>query len=182
MAKEVVYFPMSEVNVVYGLGIVGAVVAVGRNIFVAMVLKMNVKALMMQLTKLVQAGNVDRALKLCRAAPGAYLTSGLIPALQVFQNGNAKRADLVQAFEQGIAPRKSLLILGRIIGGVAGLLAVAGIVYGVMHAEIVPSEAYLAPVIAGGLVFGGEMMARSVREEANVAFGRLLELLKEARS
>jgi len=173
---------MSDVNLVYGLGIAGGVLALARNIFISMILKVNAQALMGQVTKLVQAGNLDRALKLCKAISRAYLASGLIPALEVFQKGDAKRADVVNAYEQGVATKKPLLTLGRIAGAVAGLFAAAGLVHGVMHAETVPSQTYAAPVIALVLAVGGEVMAKRLQEESNAAFGRLLELLKDSRS
>jgi hypothetical protein len=173
---------MSNVHLVYGLGIAGGVLALARNIFIAMILKVNAQALMGQVTKLIQAGNLDRALKLCQALPRAYLTSGLIPALEVFQKGNAKRGDLVRAYEQGVATKKPMLMFGRILGVVAGLLVVAGVAVALMHAETIPSETNAAPIIGGFLVVGGEMMSKRLQDEANVAFGRLLEVLKENRT
>jgi len=173
---------MSSVDLVYGLGIGAAVLAVARSIFITVTLKVNAQALTDQLIKLVRADNLDRALKLCQAAPKAYITSGFLPALEVFKKGNAKRGDLVHAYDQGVATRKPLLTFGRIIGVVAGLLAVAGLVIGVMHAESVPSEAYAAPIIAGVLVAGGEMITKRIQDEANAAFGHLLGALKETRS
>ncbi len=172
---------MQTVELVYGLGIAGAVIAMARNIFITMSLKINVEVLMGQLVKLIEAGNIDRARKLCEAAPRAYIMSGLIPALKVFAQGDAKRGDLVGAYEQGVATRKPLLTLGRIVGVVAGLLAVGGLVLGIMHAESVPPEGYAAPIIAGVLVAGGEVLTTRIKEQADAGFGRLLEVLKEAR-
>ncbi len=172
---------MNTIELVYGLGIAGAVIGLLRNIFISMSLKINVQALMAQVEKLIVADNLDRALKLCRAVPKAYLTSGLIPALEVFQKGGAKRTDLVQAYEQGVASKKPLLLLGRIGGVVGGLLAAAGLVLGILNAETVPPEAYAAPAAGLFFVVGGEFITKRLQEDAAAGFGKLLEVLKKAR-
>lgn len=172
---------MSTIELVYGLGIAGAALALLRNIFIALKLKVDVKALNAQLTKLIAAGNLDRALKLCRAVPNAFYTKGVLPALEVLQKEGAKRQDLIQAFEQGIATQKSLLMLGRAIGVVAGLIAGAGLVLGVINAETVPSSAYAAPAAGLFLAVGGEFMAKRIADEAHVGFSKLLETIRDTK-
>ncbi len=77
--------PFSIVNVVV-LAIVLAVVA-ERFVYILTKYRVNSREFMAQIRKLVQAGNIDRAIKLCEAAP--------LPLLQVVKAGltQAQRGD-----------------------------------------------------------------------------------------
>jgi biopolymer transport protein ExbB len=77
--------PFSIINVVV-LAIVLAVVA-ERFVYILTKYRVNSREFMAQIRKLVQAGNIDRAIKLCEAAP--------LPLLQVVKAGltQAQRGD-----------------------------------------------------------------------------------------
>lgn len=86
--------PFSIINVVV-LAIVLAVVA-ERFVYILTKYRVNSREFMAQIRKLVQAGNIDRAIKLCEAAP--------LPLLQVVKAGltQAQRGDeaVIAAMEE----------------------------------------------------------------------------------
>ena len=69
--------PFSFVNIAV-LAIVLAIIA-ERFVFILTKYRVNSQEFMAQIRKLVQAGNIDRAIKLCEAAP--------LPLLQVVKSG-----------------------------------------------------------------------------------------------
>ena len=170
---------MNPETLVYALGIAGGVIALARNIFFSFALNVNAKVLTEQLIKLLRSDNVDRALKLCRVVESKYYGAGVIRALEAHQAGGARRKDLIEAFEQGLATKKSTLAAGSVISVVAGIIALAGLVYGVLHAENVNPQTYAAP--AGGLFLaaGGFMLSGRLQRDAGQQFGRLLEVFGE---
>jgi len=64
-------------------------------------MNLNAEAFTSAVHKLIDAGDLDRAVKLCRAVPGALVTSGTLDMLQAHQNGDRDSASLREAFERG---------------------------------------------------------------------------------
>ena len=71
-------FPFSFINVIGILGFSLAII-IERTIYIFSKYRVNASAFMAQIRKLVQAGNIDRAVKLCEAEP--------LPLLQVMRSG-----------------------------------------------------------------------------------------------
>ena len=62
--------------VILGVSIIGFGVMIERFIFLFFKYNLNASAFMAQIQKLVIANNIDRAIKLCNAAPSAALARG----------------------------------------------------------------------------------------------------------
>ena len=113
--------PFSLVNV-FVLAIVLAVVA-ERVAYILSKYRVNTQEFMVQVRKLVQAGNIDRAIKLCEAAP--------LPLLQVVKSGltqvnrgeesvvasmEERMSEVIPALEKRIGALWSLANIATLIG------------------------------------------------------------------
>jgi biopolymer transport protein ExbB/TolQ len=144
--------PFSIVNIVV-LAIVLAVIA-ERFVYILTNYRVNSREFMGQIRKLVQAGNIDRAIKLCEAAP--------LPLLQVVKAGltQAQRGDdaVIAAMEERWAELHPLLEkrIGALwtLANIATLIGLLGTISGlirsfgaVAHAE----PAQRAALLSGGI-------------------------------
>jgi biopolymer transport protein ExbB/TolQ len=114
-------FPFGLLNV-FVLAFVIAII-VERFVFILMKYRVNSREFMAQIRKLVQAGNIDRAIKLCEAAP--------LPLLQVVKAGlsqvnrgedavisamEERMAEVIPDLEKRIASLWSLANIATLIG------------------------------------------------------------------
>ncbi|MBW1807354.1 MAG: hypothetical protein JRJ87_04110 [Deltaproteobacteria bacterium] len=93
---------MSQEYIFYGIFGVSVVLGLVRVIYISFSLKINVGAFVGMIKKLVMANNVDRAMKLCKAAPAAVATRGTYAMLEAFQNRVTDSVALREAFEHGV--------------------------------------------------------------------------------
>ena len=113
--------PFSFINIAV-LALVLAIVA-ERFVFILSKYRVNATEFMAQVRKLVQAGNIDRAIKLCEAAPLPLLQvikSGLTQVNRgedaVIANMEEKLAELLPALEKRIASLWTFANLATLIG------------------------------------------------------------------
>ncbi|MCA9580463.1 MAG: MotA/TolQ/ExbB proton channel family protein [Myxococcales bacterium] len=130
--------PFSFINIAV-LAFVIAVI-VERLVFILTNYKVNAEEFMKQIRKLVQAGNIDRAIKLCEAAP--------LPLLQVVKSGLTQvnrgeeavigameetMSEVIPALEKRIGALWSLANIATLIGllgTISGLIKAFGAVKG----------------------------------------------------
>jgi biopolymer transport protein ExbB len=123
--------PFSIINVVV-LAIVLAVIA-ERFVYILTKYRVNSREFMAQIRKLVQAGNIDRAIKLCEAAP--------LPLLQVVKAGltQAQRGDeaVIASMEERWAELSPDLEkrIGALwtLANIATLIGLLGTITGLIH-------------------------------------------------
>jgi len=84
-------------------GILGAAVLVSliKHIRLMFKVKINAAAFMAQIKKLIDAKNVDRAIKLSSVAQDALLCRGTKAVLETWQGGNKDSYSLRESFERG---------------------------------------------------------------------------------
>jgi biopolymer transport protein ExbB len=123
--------PFSFINIAV-LALVLAIVA-ERFVFILSKYRVNATEFMAQVRKLVQAGNIDRAIKLCEAAPLPLLQvikAGLTQVNRgedaVIANMEEKLAEVLPALEKRIASLwtfANLATLIGLLGTIRGLIA-----------------------------------------------------------
>lgn len=69
-------------------------------------LKINTRAFNDAVLKLIRDGNLDRAVKLCNAAPSALYVRGLKGALQALQSGQTDPITLTRSFNEALRSSK----------------------------------------------------------------------------
>ena len=113
--------PFSFINIAV-LALVLAIVA-ERFVFILSKYRVNATEFMAQVRKLVQAGNIDRAIKLCEAAPlpllqviKAGLTQVNLGEDAVIANMEEKLAEVLPALEKRIASLWTFANLATLIG------------------------------------------------------------------
>ena len=98
---------MTQESIFYGIFGVSVLLGLVRVIYISFSLKINVAAFVGAIKKLVMANNVDRAMKLCKAAPAAVATRGTYAMLEAFQNRVTDSVALKEAFEHGVGGLKN---------------------------------------------------------------------------
>lgn len=143
--------PFSFLNV----GILALVIAIiaERTVFILTKYKVNTREFMAQIRKLVQAGNIDRAIKLCEAAP--------LPLLQVVKSGltqvNRGEEAVIASMEERMA--EVLPELEKRIGAlwslanIATLMGLLGTISGLIKAFA--AVAYAEPAQRSALLSRG---------------------------
>jgi hypothetical protein len=109
---------------------------------------LNTEAFAVQVIKLVEAGNIDRAGKLCAVAPGVFAVSGVAAVVGAWQQGERSRSGLQAAYERVTAPRRKGMQTYR-WASVGGMLLGAAALGGT--ALVVTSSGMLPPQWAWGL-------------------------------
>ena len=117
-------------------------IAVERVIFLFFKYNINGKACMAQIQKLVMANNIDRAIKLCNAAPNAALARIVKAGLTRANKGEIEIQNAVEEASLEVIPllQKRTAALGG-LGGLATLLGLLGTVMGLIEAFRVVAEA-----------------------------------------
>jgi biopolymer transport protein ExbB len=115
---------------VVGLGII-----VERFIFLFFKYNINANAFMGQIQKLVMANNIDRAIKLCNAAPNAALPKVIKAGLTRANKGELEIANAIEEATLEVVPivQKRTPTLGG-VANVATLLGLLGTIVGLIQA------------------------------------------------
>ncbi len=122
-------YPIALTSVI-GLGIV-----VERFIFLFFKYNINANAFMGQIQKLVMANNIDRAIKLCNAAPNAALPKVIKAGLTRANKGELEISNAIEEATLEIVPivQKRTATLGG-VANVATLLGLLGTIIGLIGA------------------------------------------------
>jgi hypothetical protein len=161
---------MTQEYIFYGVFGISVALGLVRVFYVSFVLKIHVPAFVGQIKKLVMANNVDRAMKLCRAAPSAVATRGTFAMLEAFQNRVTDSVALKEAFARGVGGLKKAT--GKMVGfSYLALLttgACAGYAYHLGYGPLHPI--YRVGLAALLIAVAGIRMGSSLRRK--VAWGR----------
>ncbi|NOZ85824.1 MAG: MotA/TolQ/ExbB proton channel family protein [Deltaproteobacteria bacterium] len=117
------------------VSVLGLAVAIERFIFLYFKYNINATAFMAQIQKLVMANNIDRAIKLCNAAPSAALPKVIKAGLTRANKGQLEVQNAVEEATLEVVPlvqkrTNSLLALANI----ATLLGLLGTIFGMIAA------------------------------------------------
>ncbi len=143
--------PFSFINIVV-LAVVLAIIA-ERFVYILTKYRVNSAEFMAQIRKLVQAGNIDRAIKLCEAAP--------LPLLQVVKSGltQVNRGDeaVIASMEERMAElipelEKRIAVLWT-LANIATLIGLLGTISGLIRAF--GAVAYAPPAQRAQILSGG---------------------------
>ena len=164
-----------------GLLAVGLVASLTITIPLFFMLSINAKAFMAQIKKLIAADNVERAIKLCNAAPNTVVgagTKGMLVAHGL--QGATDSTALQNAFDKALPDLFNLIKKLRVLGFVAlGCLALAAlqILKGGADPSAIPP--YLM-VLGGGLllsVIAGEKKLADLKKDINWSKGEVAAAL-----
>lgn len=115
--------------------VVGIGLMIERFIFLFFKYNINGAAFMAQIQKLVMANNIDRAIKLCNAAPSAVLPKVVKAGLTRANKGELEIANAIEEATLEVLPkvqkRTSLL---QAIANVATMLGLLGTIFGLIEA------------------------------------------------
>ena len=115
--------------------IVGLGLAIERFIFLFFKYNINGSAFMAQIQKLVMANNIDRAIKLCNAAPSAALPKVVKAGLTRANKGETEIMNAIEEATLEILPKvqKRTNILAA-VANVATMLGLLGTIFGLIQA------------------------------------------------
>ena len=115
--------------------IVGVGIMIERFIFLFVKYNINAKAFMGQIQKLVMANNIDRAIKLCNAAPNAALPKVIKAGLTRANKGELEISNAIEEATLEVVPivTKRTPTLGG-VANVATLLGLLGTIIGLIQA------------------------------------------------
>ena len=117
------------------VSVFAAGISIERFIFLFFKYNINANAFMAQITKLVMAGNVDRAIKLCNAAPSAALPRVIKAGLTRANKGEVAIQNAIEEATLEVVPlitRRTPALLA--LANVATLLGLLGTIIGLIDA------------------------------------------------
>lgn len=115
--------------------IVGIGLMVERFIFLFFKYNINGAAFMAQIQKLVMANNIDRAIKLCNAAPSAALPKVVKAGLTRANKGEIEIANAIEEATLEVIPKvQKRTNLLQAVGNVATMLGLLGTIFGLIEA------------------------------------------------
>lgn len=155
---------------ILGMSIVGAAVVVERFIFLFFKYNINGNAFMAQIQKLVMANNIDRAIKLCNAAPSAALPKVIKSGLTRANKGELEIQNAVEEATLEVVPsiQKRTNSL-QAVANLATLLGLLGTVIGLIQA--------FAAVAAAAPDQKAAMLTKSISIAMNTtAFGLMVAI------
>lgn len=117
------------------VSVAGVAVIIERFIFLFFRYNINASAFMAQITKLVMANNIDRAIKLCNAAPTAALPKVIKAGLTRANKGEVEIANAIEEASLEVVPlvqKRTPTLLA--IANVATLLGLLGTIIGMIQA------------------------------------------------
>lgn len=120
---------------ILGVSIVAIGVMIERFIFLFFKYNINATAFMAQIQKLVMAGNVDRAIKLCNAAPSAALPRVVKAGLTRANKGEVAIQNAIEEATLEVVPmvtRRTPALLA--LANIATLLGLLGTIIGLIDA------------------------------------------------
>ncbi len=115
--------------------IIGLGIMIERFIFLFFKYNINAKAFMAQIQKLVMANNIDRAIKLCNAAPNAALPKVIKAGLTRANKGELEISNAIEEATLEVTPyvtRRTPTLGG--VANVATLLGLLGTIIGLIQA------------------------------------------------
>jgi biopolymer transport protein ExbB len=143
--------PFSFVNIVV-LAIVLAVIA-ERFVYILTKYRVNSQEFMAQIRKLVQAGNVDRAIKLCEAAPLPLLQVVKAGLTQVNRGEDAVIASMEERMSELMPDLEKRVGALWTLANIATLIGLLGTISGLIRAF--GAVAYAPPADRARLLSGG---------------------------
>lgn len=120
---------------ILAMSIVAIGIVIERFIFLFFKYNINAHAFMAQIQKLVMAGNVDRAIKLCNAAPSAALPKVVKAGLTRANKGDLAISNAIEETSLEVIPlimRRTPALLA--IANIATLLGLLGTIVGLIDA------------------------------------------------
>jgi biopolymer transport protein ExbB/TolQ len=117
------------------VSVAGLAVIIERFIFLFFRYNINASAFMAQITKLVMANNIDRAIKLCNAAPTAALPKVIKAGLTRANKGEMEIANAIEEASLEVLPlvqKRTPTLLA--IANVSTLLGLLGTIIGMIQA------------------------------------------------
>lgn len=120
---------------ILGMSVIGLAVMIERFIFLYFKYNINAQAFMAQIQKLVMANNIDRAIKLCNAAPSAALPKVIKAGLTRANKGPEEIQNAVEEATLEVVPivTKRTTVLQQ-IANIATLLGLLGTILGLIAA------------------------------------------------
>lgn len=125
----------SWMYVILFTSVVGLGIVVERFIVLFFKLNLNATAFMAQIQKLVMANNIDRAIKLCNAAPTAALARVIKAGLARANKGEVEISNAIEEAQLEVTPgitRRTNMLGG--IANIATLLGLLGTIAGLIQA------------------------------------------------
>lgn len=121
--------------IIAGVSVIGIGVIIERFIFLFFKYNINATAFMAQVQKLVMANNIDRAIKLCNAAPSAALPKVIKAGLTRANKGEMEIQNAVEEATLEVVPniQKRTASL-QAIANIATLLGLLGTIVGMIQA------------------------------------------------
>lgn len=117
------------------VSIIAVGVAIERFIFLFFKYSINAEAFMAQVTKLVMANNIDRAIKLCNAAPTAVLPRVIKAGLTRANKGEVEIQNAIEEATLEIVPKVQKRTNSlQAIANIATLLGLLGTIIGLIEA------------------------------------------------
>lgn len=150
---------------IFAIGII-----IERFIFLFFKYNINANAFMAQIQKLVMAGNVDRAIKLCNAAPAAALPKVVKAGLTRANKGEVQIQNAIEEATLEVVPmvtRRTPALLA--LANIATLLGLLGTIVGLIEAFAALEDA--APEDRQRLLAGGIALAMNT-----TAFGLIVAI------
>lgn len=131
---------------ILAMSIIGLGVIIERFIFLYFKYNINAAAFMAQIQKLVMANNIDRAIKLCNAAPSAALPKVVKAGLTRANKGPEEIQNAVEEATLEIVPivTKRTTVLQQ-IANIATLLGLLGTILGLIEAFEALSNSAIPP-------------------------------------
>ncbi len=124
--------PFSYINVVVLAFVVGVIVE--RLVFILTKYRVNNQEFMAQIRKLVQAGNIDRAIKLCEAAPLPLLEVVRAGLTQVNRGEDAVVASLDEKMNEVLPQLEKRIASLWSLANIATLIGLLGTITGLINA------------------------------------------------
>jgi biopolymer transport protein ExbB/TolQ len=137
---------ISQINLFYTQGgafmhfialalIIGIGLMIERFIFLFFKYNINGAAFMAQIQKLVMANNIDRAIKLCNAAPSAALPKVVKAGLTRANKGEAEIANAIEEATLEVIPKvQKRTNLLQAVANVATMMGLLGTIFGLIQA------------------------------------------------
>ncbi|MCB9537830.1 MAG: MotA/TolQ/ExbB proton channel family protein [Myxococcales bacterium] len=157
---------------ILGMSIIGLGVIIERFIFLYFKYNINAAAFMAQIQKLVMANNIDRAIKLCNAAPSAALPKVIKAGLTRANKGPEEIQNAVEEATLEIVPivTKRTTVLQQ-IANIATLLGLLGTILGLIQAFDALSDPSIPPDKRQAMLANGISIAMNT-----TAFGLMVAI------
>jgi biopolymer transport protein ExbB len=154
------------------MSVIGLGIMIERFIFLYFKYNINASAFMAQIQKLVMANNIDRAIKLCNAAPSAALPRVIKAGLTRANKGPDEIQNAVEEATLEIVPivTKRTSVLQQ-IANIATLLGLLGTILGLIQAFAALQDPSIPPDKRQAMLAGGISIAMNT-----TAFGLMVAI------